>query len=57
MWFYKKKISLIKIHSVMQNQIVSTLKSVAIVVAGVLVANYIQVQFLSAKVTPPVATA
>jgi len=40
----------------MQNQIVSTLKSVAIVVAGVLVANYIQTMYLSAKVAPPVAT-
>ena len=38
----------------MQNQIVSTLKSVAIVVAGVLVANYIQVKYLSASVTIPV---
>jgi len=55
--FLQKKISLIKIHSVMQNQIVSTLKSVAIVVAGVLVANYIQDKFLSAKVSMPVATA
>jgi hypothetical protein len=41
----------------MQNQIVSTLKSVAIVVAGVLVANMIQEKWLSAKVSLPVATA
>ena len=41
----------------MQNQIVSTLKSVAIVVAGVLVANYIQDKFLSAKVMAPVTAA
>lgn len=37
----------------MQNVIVSTLKSVAIVVAGVLVANMIQEKFLSSKVSLP----
>ena len=41
----------------MQNQIVSTLKSVAIVVAGVLVANMIQEKWMSAKVSLPAATA
>lgn len=51
--FLLKKISLIKIHSVMQNQIVSTLKSVAIVVAGVLVANYIQAKYSSVSVSAP----
>lgn len=37
----------------MQNQVVSTLKAVAVVVVGVLVANYITVKYMSAKVVAP----
>lgn len=40
----------------MNNQVVSVLKSVAFVVAGVLVANYIERKFLSSRVDLPTAS-
>lgn len=42
----------------MKNEIVPLLKSVAVVVVGVLVANYVQTAFLTKKTTttPPATT-
>jgi hypothetical protein len=37
----------------MKNEIVPLLKSVAVVVVGVLIANYVQTTLLVKKVTPP----
>ncbi len=48
----KKTSSIIK-HSVMQKEVVAILKSVAIVVAGVLVANMIEKRLLASKTMMP----
>jgi hypothetical protein len=40
----------------MKNEIVPLLKSVAVVVVGVLVANYVQTAFLAKKTTTPAST-
>ena len=40
----------------MKNEIVPLLKSVAVVVVGVLVANYVQKTFLSKSTTMPATT-
>lgn len=37
----------------MQKQVVTVLKSVAVVVAGVLLANYVERTFLSTKISLP----
>jgi hypothetical protein len=37
----------------MKNEIVPLLKSVAVVVVGVLIANYVQTTLLASKVTKP----
>jgi hypothetical protein len=37
----------------MKNEIVPLLKSVAVVVVGVLIANYVQTTLLKKSVTPP----
>ena len=39
----------------MQKEVVSVLKSVAVVVAGVLLANYVERKYLSSKVEIPTA--
>ena len=54
--YYKKKIVFIIIsfiHSVMKNEIITLLKTVGVVVVGVLLANAIERKFLSSKVTAP----
>lgn len=40
----------------MKNEIVPLLKSVAVVVVGVLVANYVQTTLLAKRTTPPAST-
>ena len=54
--YYKKiiiKVLLISIHSVMKNEIVTLLKTIGVVVVGVLLANAIERKFLSSKVDAP----
>ena len=41
----------------MKNEIVPLLKSVAVVVVGVLIANYVQTSFLATKTQVPVTKA
>jgi hypothetical protein len=51
----KKNITLI--HSVMQKEVLTLLKSLAVVVVGVLIANQIEKKYMATKVTmPEVAT-
>jgi len=54
LFFFKTSITF-KNHSVMQKEVVSVLKSVAVVVAGVLLANYVERKYLSSKVEMPTA--
>jgi hypothetical protein len=53
-FFIIKIVFIIKvIHSVMKNEIVTLLKTVGVVVVGVLLANAIERKFLSSKVDAP----
>jgi len=53
--YYKKNVFIIKvlIHSVMKNEFVTLLKSIGVVVVGVLLANALERKFLSSKVDAP----
>jgi len=44
------------IHSVMKNEIVTSLKAIGFVIVGVLLANAIERKFLSSKVNAPMVT-
>jgi predicted acyltransferase len=50
------KNKLIKKHSEMQKELVSLLKGVAVVVAGVLIANAIEKKYMSTKTLVPLET-